>query len=42
MADGVSYQEAVRNVEVIMDEWIVSAREFGRTIPTPGGKLMYA
>ena len=30
------------NVEVIIKEWIETAEEFGRPIPTPKGKLMYA
>jgi predicted RNase H-like HicB family nuclease len=42
MADGASHQEAVRNVEVVIDEWISTARELGRHIPEPAGKLMYA
>ena len=42
MADGANYQEAVRNVEVIIDEWIATAQELGRPIPEPAGKLMYA
>jgi len=42
MADGSSYQEALKNVEVIIREWIETAEEFGRSIPAPRGKLMYA
>lgn len=42
MADGASYQEAVKNAEVIIAEWIATARELGRDIPDPVGKLMYA
>jgi len=34
MADGDSYQEALDNVVVIIQEWIDTARELGR--PTPG------
>jgi predicted RNase H-like HicB family nuclease len=41
-ADGATYQEAVTNVEVIIREWIETARELGRTVPEPRGKLMYA
>jgi len=41
-ADGATYQEAVANVEVIIREWIETARELGRPIPEPRGKLMYA
>ena len=42
MADGASYQEALANVEVIIQEWIETARELGRTIPQPVGRLKYA
>lgn len=42
MADGKTYQEAVANVEMIVKEWIQTAKEFGRTIPQPRGCLMYA
>ncbi|NBC49483.1 MAG: type II toxin-antitoxin system HicB family antitoxin [Gammaproteobacteria bacterium] len=42
MADGASYQEALKNAELIIREWIETAQELGRTIPEPRGKLMYA
>ena len=42
MADGASYQEAVKNVEIIIEEWIATAHVLGRHIPEPTGKLMYA
>ena len=42
MADGASYQDAVKNVEVIIEEWIATAQDLGRNIPEPVGKLMYA
>ncbi len=41
-ADGETYQEALSNVEVIIDEWIETAKLKGREIPQPKGKLMYA
>ncbi len=41
-ADGETYQEAVQNVEVIMQEWIETAKELGRPIPEPKGRLMFA
>src|SRR5687768_3026469 len=41
-ADGATYQEAVANAEVVIREWIETAKELGRTIPTPRGRLMYA
>jgi predicted RNase H-like HicB family nuclease len=42
MADGATYQEAVSNVEVIIQEWLETAKELGREIPEPKGKLMSA
>ena len=42
MADGPTYQEAVSNAEEIIQEWIETARELGRIIPEPKGKLVYA
>ena len=38
-ADGKSYQEALQNVETIMQEWIETAKELGRTIPEPEQRL---
>lgn len=42
MADGASYQQALQNAEVIIQEWIETAQELGRHIPEPRGRLMYA
>ena len=42
MSDGKTYQEAVTNAEVIIGEWLETARELGRQIPEPRGRLMYA
>ena len=42
MADGQTYQEAVKNVEVVIQEWIETATELGRPIPKPKGRLIYA
>jgi predicted RNase H-like HicB family nuclease len=41
-ADGETYQEALANAEVIIQEWIETAKELGRTIPEPRGRLVYA
>ena len=41
-ADGATYQEALSNVEVIIKEWIETAKELGRPIPEPKGRLMFA
>jgi predicted RNase H-like HicB family nuclease len=42
MADGATYTEAIANVEVIIDEWIETAKDLGREIPEPKGRLMFA
>jgi len=42
MADGSSYQEALANAEVVIQEWIETSKELGRPIPEPKGKLIYA
>lgn len=41
-ADGAAYQEALANVEVVIQEWIETARELGRPIPEPKGRLVFA
>ncbi len=42
MADGKTYQDVIKNTEIIIDEWIETAKELGRDIPQPKGRLMYA
>lgn len=42
MADGKTYAETLRNVEEVMSEWIDYAKELGREIPEPKGRLVYA
>lgn len=42
MADGATYKEAVDNVEVVIQEWIDTAKELGRPIPEPKGRLIFA
>lgn len=42
MADGVTYQEAVKNAEIIINEWLETAKELGRDIPETKGRLLYA
>lgn len=41
-ADGATYQEAIANAEMVIQEWIETAQELGRTVPEPRGRLMYA
>lgn len=42
IVDGAVPAEAFRNLEVVMSEWIETARELGRSIPAPHGRLMFA
>jgi predicted RNase H-like HicB family nuclease len=41
-ADGATYHEAMANVEVVIGEWIETAKELGRSIPQPKGRLVFA
>jgi predicted RNase H-like HicB family nuclease len=42
MADGKTYQKALSNAEIIINEWIETAKELGREIPRAKGRLMFA
>ncbi|MDD2619474.1 MAG: type II toxin-antitoxin system HicB family antitoxin [Syntrophomonadaceae bacterium] len=42
MADGSNYQDAISNAELVISEWIETARVLGRAIPEAKGKLAYA
>ena len=42
MSDGNTYEKALQNVQVIIGEWIETAKSLDRNIPIPRGKLMYA
>lgn len=42
MSDGTTPAEALENAEVIISEWLETAKERGQEIPEPKGKLMYA
>lgn len=42
MSDGASYEEAVANARKVIEGWIATARELGRPIPEPKGRLIYA
>ena len=41
-ADGATYKQALSNAEAVIREWIETARELGRPIPEPRGRLLYA
>ncbi len=40
-SDGTTYKDALQNAEVIIAEWIETAKLLNRPIPEPKGKLMY-
>ena len=42
MADGSTYEEALKNIELVVQEWIDTAIELGRPIPEPRGRLQFA
>ncbi len=42
MADGSTPQKALANAEKIIAEWIETAKELGRAVPEPRGRLAYA
>ena len=42
MADGPTYDAALTNVERVISDWIATAREMGRPIPEPKGRVRFA
>jgi predicted RNase H-like HicB family nuclease len=42
MADGSTKAKALAEVERVAKDWIATAKQLGRTIPQPRGRLMYA
>jgi len=41
MADGKTNAEAVANANVVVEEWIETAKSLNRPIPEPRGRLLY-
>jgi len=41
-ADGETQKQALENLEVIISEWIETAKLNGRAVPEPRGRLMFA
>ncbi len=42
MADGLTYEKAIKNAQIIISEWMETAQSLGREIPQPKGRLAYA
>ncbi|MCC8097575.1 MAG: type II toxin-antitoxin system HicB family antitoxin [Eubacterium sp.] len=42
MSDGKTLQELIENTEIIIREWVETAKLYGEKIPMPKGKLVYA
>jgi predicted RNase H-like HicB family nuclease len=41
-ADGPTYRDALSSVEIVIQEWIEMAKELGRPVPEPKGRLVFA
>ena len=42
MSDGKTYNEALLNTEIVIQEWLETTKELGRQIPEAKGRLIYA
>ena len=41
-ADGPTRQDALAAAEIVIYEWLETARELGRPVPEPKGRLLFA
>jgi predicted RNase H-like HicB family nuclease len=41
-ADGETKQAVVTNIEIVIQEWLDTAKELDREIPVPKGRLLFA
>jgi predicted RNase H-like HicB family nuclease len=41
-ADGPTRQAALKNADLVIQEWMETAQELGRPIPQPKGRLTFA
>ncbi|MEA1910229.1 MAG: type II toxin-antitoxin system HicB family antitoxin [Spirochaetota bacterium] len=42
ISDGLTYEEAIKNVELAIHEWIETAKGLNRAVPEPRGRLQFA
>lgn len=42
MADGITREKALANAQVVIKEWIETAKELSKPIPEPKGRLIFA
>jgi predicted RNase H-like HicB family nuclease len=42
VADGPTRQDAIASAEIVISEWLETARELGRPVPEPKGRLLFA
>ncbi|HYK75574.1 MAG TPA: type II toxin-antitoxin system HicB family antitoxin [Daejeonella sp.] len=42
IADVATYTEALQNIQIIISHWLETAKELGRNIPKPKGRLASA
>ncbi len=42
MADGATYEEALANAQIVINQWIETAQSLGRVIPKARGRLQVA
>ena len=42
MADGTTYDDALQNAEIVIQEWVDTAKKLGRLVPEPKGRLVFA
>jgi len=41
-ADGPTRQAALKNADLVIQEWMETAQELGRPVPQPKGRLTFA
>jgi len=42
VSDGKTHEEVLKNIKIVIDEWIETAKSIGRSVPEPKGRLLFA